>query len=130
MRAPQTRARAALGLARTRGCGFGFPRICAEPCEPFLSAWTACGFGSQAFSNASAFNANIGAWNTARVTALSSVCAAFRPRGATAGASGPARPGFDAARRGRHRRCARAQVSAKKTRSHLCKHSLARRPRW
>jgi surface protein len=45
----------------------------ASPCP---SVWTACGFGAQAFSGASAFNANIGAWNTARVTDLSYVCAA------------------------------------------------------
>ena len=32
-----------------------------------------CAVGSQAFSNANTFNANIGAWNTARVTTLSSV---------------------------------------------------------
>ncbi len=38
------------------------------------SASTACGFGAQAFS-ASAFNANIGAWNTAAVTTLYLVCA-------------------------------------------------------
>jgi hypothetical protein len=36
--------------------------------------------GSQAFYWASAFNANIGAWNTARVTSLESVCAAFLAR--------------------------------------------------
>ncbi len=35
--------------------------------------------GSQAFYRASAFNANIGAWNTAAVTGLTSVCAAFGP---------------------------------------------------
>jgi hypothetical protein len=34
------------------------------------------GFGAQAFSSASAFNANIGAWNTALVTTLGTVCAA------------------------------------------------------
>jgi hypothetical protein len=39
-------------------------------------------FGSQAFAFASAFNANIGAWNTARVTTLSQVCAAFPARAA------------------------------------------------
>jgi hypothetical protein len=33
--------------------------------------------GSQAFTQASAFNANIGAWNIAAVTSLSMVCAAF-----------------------------------------------------
>jgi hypothetical protein len=31
--------------------------------------------GSQAFSSTTAFNANIGGWNTASVTTLSSVCA-------------------------------------------------------
>ncbi len=31
--------------------------------------------GPQAFESAAAFNANIGAWNTAAVTTLSSVCA-------------------------------------------------------
>ena len=35
--------------------------------------------GAQAFRSASAFNANIGAWNTARVTSLSAVCAASGP---------------------------------------------------
>ena len=36
-------------------------------------------FGSQAFAGASAFNADIGAWNTAAVNSLSYVCAAFGP---------------------------------------------------
>jgi surface protein len=51
--------------------------------------------GSQAFASASVFNANIGAWNTARVTDLSSVCAAFRPARTAADC---ARPVFDVAR--------------------------------
>jgi hypothetical protein len=38
--------------------------------------------GSQAFYAASAFNADIGAWNTARVTTLLAVCAAFPARAA------------------------------------------------
>ncbi len=38
--------------------------------------------GLQAFSGASAFNANIGAWDTASVTALSGVCAVFSARAA------------------------------------------------
>jgi hypothetical protein len=38
--------------------------------------------GSQAFDSASAFNADIGAWNTARVTTWHAVCAAFSARGA------------------------------------------------
>jgi surface protein len=37
------------------------------------------GLGSQAFYLASAFKANIGAWNTASVTDLSNVCAALGP---------------------------------------------------
>ena len=48
----------------------------------FRSASTAGGFGAQAFYSASAFNANIGAWNTASVTTLYQVCAAFGPGGA------------------------------------------------
>ncbi len=67
-----------------------------EPCEPFPSVWTACGFGAQAFSWASAFHANIGAWNTAAVTTLSQVCAARGPAArTTADALGP---GFGVAR--------------------------------
>jgi hypothetical protein len=49
----------------------------ASPCP---SAWNACGFGAQAFSSAKAFNANIGAWDTAAVTSLYGVCAAFSAR--------------------------------------------------
>ena len=41
--------------------------------------------GSQAFWGASAFNANIGPWNTASVTTLYGVCATFGQRRATAG---------------------------------------------
>ena len=47
--------------------------------------------GSQAFYYASAFNANIGGWNTASVTTLSSVCApsaVAQPK--CGGGSGPA----------------------------------------
>ena len=40
-----------------------------------LHIWDPCAVGPQAFQSASAFNANIGAWNTASVTTLSSVCA-------------------------------------------------------
>ncbi len=64
----------------------------ASPC-PLAS--TACGFGAQAFQSALAFNANIGAWNTAAVTSLTSVCAAPGSGGVHLG--GRARPGFDAA---------------------------------
>jgi hypothetical protein len=80
-----------------------------KPCEPLPSAWTACGFGAQAFNSASAFNADIGAWNIARVTTLNYVCAAPGPGGVHYG--GRARPGFECGAAGcarRHRRCARA----------------------
>jgi hypothetical protein len=76
----------------------------ASPCP---SAWTECGFGAQVFYAASAFNANIGAWNTARVTTLLQVCAAPGPAARTM--AGRARPGLrcGAARCAqRHRRCA------------------------
>ncbi len=49
--------------------------------------------GSQAFQYAYAFNANIGAWNTASLTMLSSVCAALSGPGGGATAAGRARPG-------------------------------------
>jgi hypothetical protein len=53
--------------------------------------------GSQAFQSASAFNANLGAWNTAAVTTLDSVCGAFpAPGGAHYGRH--ARRVFDATR--------------------------------
>ena len=53
--------------------------------------------GSQAFKSASAFNANIGAWNTARVTSLAEVCAASGP-GSAPPRAGCARRVVDAAR--------------------------------
>jgi surface protein len=76
--------------------------------------------GSQAFSSASAFNANIGAWNTASVTNLRDVCAAFGPGGAPPPA-GRARRVVDAARavvRGgtadaRARACVRRRVGTR-----------------
>jgi hypothetical protein len=40
--------------------------------------------GSQAFNGASAFNANIGAWNTASVKSISSVCAVLAAASNTA----------------------------------------------
>ncbi len=52
----------------------------ASPCP---SAWTACGLGAQAFFGASAFNANIGAWNTALVSNMHEVCAAPGPAACT-----------------------------------------------
>jgi hypothetical protein len=68
-------------------------------------------FGSQAFNSASAFNANIGAWNTARVIDLRNVCAALvgPERRATAGGTRSAGRRCGSRRRAwRDRRCARA----------------------
>ncbi len=90
-----------------------------KPCEPFPSASTACGFGAQAFESASAFNADIGAWNTARVTSLYLVCAAPGPGGAHYG--GRARPGFGAVRP-----VVRGGTADARARAHTCRHSLAR----
>ncbi len=90
----------------------------ASPCP---SAWTACGFGAQAFGSllASAFNANIGAWNIARVTTLDYVCATPGPGGAHYG--GRARPGFGAARP-----VVRGGTADVRAHAHTCRHSLAR----
>jgi hypothetical protein len=105
------RARAASVRARAR-VRSGAHAVRADTCEPFPSAWTACGFGAQAFYSAAAFNANIGAWNTASVTSLYVVCAAFSARRRVT-AAGRARRVVDAARavvRGGDRRCSRVCV--------------------
>ena len=83
------------------------------------SASTACGFGAQAFNHASAFNANIGAWNTAAVTTLDRVCAASGP---------PARTTADALGRGvgAARPVVRGGTADARARAHTCRHSLAR----
>jgi hypothetical protein len=57
-------------------CGLGLKPETLTRASPCPSAWTACGFGAQAFSGASKFNANIGAWNTASVLGMADVCAA------------------------------------------------------
>jgi hypothetical protein len=113
--------------ACVRACGCAFRRtlIRAEPYEPCPSARTACGFGSQAFLLASAFNANIGAWNTARVTDLASVCAAFRPGGAPPAASRTRSAGASM-RRGRL--CAAAPPMRGRVRT--WRHSVARGHVW
>ncbi len=87
-------------------CGLGLKPETLYRASPCPSAWTACGFGAQAFR--SVFNANIGAWNTARVTSLSYVCAAPGPAARTM--ADTLRRGFGAAGgcARRHRRCARA----------------------
>ena len=68
--------------ARARACAIGRPRIRAETCERLPVGVDRGRLGAQAFQSASAFNANIGAWNTAAVTTLSTVCAAFLARAA------------------------------------------------
>ncbi len=89
--------------------------------------------GSQAFYYASAFNANIGAWNTASVTTLASVCAALSGPGGAPPRAGRARPGrrCGGGRCARwDRRCARACVCADMcaracTGVHVCRYSCA-----
>ena len=53
-------------------------------------------FGSQAFSEAKAFHPNLAVWNTASVTTMCWVCAAFS--GGAPPQARRARPVFDAAR--------------------------------
>jgi surface protein len=72
-------------------CGLGLQPETLNRASPCPSASTACGFGAQAFYYASAFNANIGAWNTASVSNMELVCAARGP---------PARTTADALGRG------------------------------
>ncbi len=76
------RERAASVSARVFSCAIGRPRIRAETCARLPIGMDRVWFGAQAFSFASAFNANIGAWNTASVFALSMVCAGLSARAA------------------------------------------------
>ncbi len=100
-------------------CGLGLTPEPLNRASPCPSAWTACGFGAQAFHSASAFNANIGAWNTASVSNMAYVCTAPGPGGAHYG--GRARPGFDAGRP-----VVRGGTADARARAHTCRHSLAR----
>ena len=75
--------------------------------------------GAQAFYKASAFNANIGAWNTASVSNMESVCAALfgpaarhRRRDALGGTSMRRGPLCAAAPPMRARACAHVQALA------------------
>ena len=65
-----------------RACAIGRARIRADTCERLPVGVDRGWLGAQAFYEAKAFNANIGAWNTASVTTLTGVCAAFGPGGA------------------------------------------------
>jgi hypothetical protein len=80
--------------------------------------------GSQAFQSASAFNANIGAWNTASVYTLYAVCAASGPAARHRRRAGCARPVFDAARP----LCAAAPTMRARVRARIGTR-LRRRPR-
>jgi hypothetical protein len=68
--------------ARARARAIGRARIRADACERLPAGVDRGWLGAQAFSSAAAFNANIGAWNTASVTTLYQVCAAFSARAA------------------------------------------------
>ena len=61
---------------------FGGHAVRAETCERLPVGVDRGWLGAQAFRSASAFNADIGAWNTASVSNLIAVCAAFGPGGA------------------------------------------------
>ena len=74
---------------RARLCVLRPMCIGAEPCEHVPPAVDRVRLGSQAFASSSSFSANIGAWNTASLTSLYQVCAAFgRRRTTAAGALG------------------------------------------
>ncbi len=76
---PHTRARVLRPCARARDWASKHPRRHMRARSVGVDrVWV----GSQAFNSASAFNANIGAWNTAAVTTLLGVCAASGPGGA------------------------------------------------
>jgi hypothetical protein len=96
---------------RGRVCVCGRALIPANACEHLTPP-------PQAFRSASAFNANIGAWNTARVTTLHLVCAA----------SGPARSKADCARSvfDAERPCAAAPLMCARARVCVCAHVAMR----
>ncbi len=78
--AAHTRPRAASVRARACVLAIGRPRIRRRHMRARSVGVDRGWLGSQAFQSASAFNANIGAWNTARVTTLFAVCAALSAR--------------------------------------------------
>ena len=79
---PHTRARVLRPSARARARAIGRARIRADACERLPAGVDRGWLGLQAFYKASAFNADIGAWNTASITFLYQVCTAFSARAA------------------------------------------------
>ncbi len=133
MRARRTPTCCVRPRARVCACAIGRPRIGADTCERPSVGVDCVWLGSQAFKEADAFKANIGAWNTASVTTLSEVCAAFSapggapPRRDALGGSSMRGAGRCARRR---RRCARARVCADVwaracAGAHVCRYSCA-----
>ncbi len=110
---PHTLPRASSVRARARARAIWRPRIRADTCERVPSAWTVCGFGAQVFKM-TAFNANIGAWNTARVSNMVSVCTAFlaQLRATTGGSHSAGLPCGKGRCARPYRRGARARVCA------------------
>jgi surface protein len=98
--------------ARARVCAWARPhprrRVRALPAAAKRRV-----LGSQAFYSASAFNANIGAWNTASVTNLSNVCAAFGPRAHRGGLRSVGRRRMRGRCARRRRRCVSARARAR-----------------
>ena len=70
------------GRARAFWCAFARPLHLRRTGRALPVVVDRVWLGAQAFRSASAFYANIGAWNTAAVTTLSHVCAAFSARAA------------------------------------------------
>ena len=69
--------------ARAGACAYGRPRIRAANVRALSVGVERVRLGSQAFYSATAFNTNIGAWNTAAVTTLYAACTDFGQRRTT-----------------------------------------------
>jgi hypothetical protein len=96
-------------------CGLGLKPETRNRASRCPSESTACGFGAQAFVSASAFNADIGVWNTASVSNMAGVCAAPGPVACTtADALGEA-----------SMRCGRLCAAAPPMRARVCTHLQA-----
>jgi surface protein len=77
MRARTADARTCCAHVRVRvNAGFGAHASAPQPCHALSIRADRLRLGAQVFQSATAFNANIGAWNTASVTTLQMVCTA------------------------------------------------------